>query len=87
MKRLHIGNFKRFMEIGRMFGWFDRDTWKTLFPPFAGWDVGCGYCALEAESQRLGRCERHDKMGEWSKCGTLDHDSATAEATGAHASE
>ena len=72
---IHIGSVRRFIELGRSigWGWLDRDTWKTLFPPFAGWDVGCGYCALEAESLRLGRCERHEKMGAGSKCGVLEH--------------
>ena len=71
MNMIHIGSFRRFVEIGRVFGWTDKDTWKTLFAPFKGWDVGCGYCLKESEALKLGKCERYRVMGKGSKCGLL----------------
>lgn len=77
---LRIGSLKRFVEIGRCFGWLDVDTWKTLFPPFNGWDVGCGYCAMEKDALKRGRCERHEVMRPDSKCGTFDVDEKAVQA-------
>lgn len=67
MKRI-----KRFIEIWKAFGLFDKDTWKTLFPPFKGWDVGCGYCAMYGDALKRGKCERYLIMGENARCGTTE---------------
>lgn len=59
----------RITEIWRLFGPFDRDTWKTIFQPFRGWDVGCGYCDLEAEALKQRRCDRARRFHYRGKCG------------------
>lgn len=64
-----IHRIKRTIEIGKTFGWLDRLTWKTLFPPFRGWDVGCGYCRMEAGALEHGACSRYEQMGTGSYCG------------------
>ena len=60
--------FLRFIEMGAVFGFLDKLTWRELFPPFPGWDDGCGYCALESNAAKRGHCERGEKM-KYNKCG------------------
>ena len=49
--RLH-----RVREVFQIFG-LHRLTWLTVWPPFRGWDVGCGYCDNEQEALKTGHCE------------------------------
>ena len=65
-----ISRLVRFFEIWGIFGPWSTDTWKTFFPPFRGWDVGCGYCRLEKRALRKRHCERAKRMG-YAKCGVL----------------
>lgn len=67
MKRL-----TRFVEILGIFGLWDKHTWKTLFPPFRGWDVGCGYCALVGDALKSGRCDRARELRDGGKCGVTE---------------
>ena len=62
----------RFFEIWGIFGPWDRLTWKTLFPPFRGWDVGCGYCALEEDALKARRCDRSREFRHAGKCGVTE---------------
>ena len=52
-----------------VFGFWHANTLTAFFPPFYGWDMGCGYCAKEAESIRLRKCAR-GKAHKWTGCGT-----------------
>ncbi len=63
----------RFVEIWRIFGPWDKLTWMTLFPPYHGWDVGCGYCAMEGDAMKARRCDRAQKFG-YQKCGTTERE-------------
>ena len=65
----------RFREIWSIFGLRDADTWRTLFPPYRGWDVGCYYCACYEDAIKAKRCE-HGKLFGWSKCGTTEKPNA-----------
>ena len=51
-------NIAGFWRMVKLFGWSYKATWRTLFPPFKGWDIGCGYCYLEAESIKRRVCPR-----------------------------
>ena len=61
----------RFREIWEIFGPWCKYTWMTLFPPYRGWDVGCGYCALADDAMRDRRCDRAKQFG-YKKCGTTE---------------
>lgn len=74
MKRL-----VRFFEIWRIFGPWDRLTWMTLFPPFRGWDVGCGYCALCDDALSAHRCDRAREFRYAGKCGVTEKPNAEPE--------
>jgi hypothetical protein len=64
-----VNRFGRFCNTWSIFGPWDRLTWKTLFPPFTGWDVGCGYCALEESAVKARRCDRSRAFRHAGKCG------------------
>ena len=66
----------RLLEIQALFGVFSKWPWMTLFPPFKGWDVGCGYCALEQDSIKAHRCDRSVEFGHEGFCGV--HEKPTA---------
>ena len=66
-----MSRLRRFAWVWSVFGPWHRYTWRTLFPRFRGWDVGCGYCALEAEALRSGRCNRAAMFRYKGKCGTV----------------
>jgi hypothetical protein len=74
MKRL-----VRFFEIWDIFGPWCKYTWMTLFPPYRGWDVGCGYCALEEDAMKARRCDRAKEFG-YEKCGTTKKPNVTEQA-------
>lgn len=60
----------RFAEIWRLFGPASPDTWRTLFPPFKGWDVGCGYCRNEKQALGKRYCRRGE-LKNYRGCGVL----------------
>lgn len=62
---------KRAIEVARMFGWRDAWVWRTLFPPYRGWDIGCGYCVHEADALAAGRCVRSEALKHRGGCGQL----------------
>jgi len=57
-----LNRLVRFIEFGACLGFLDKDTWRVLFPPFDGWDVGCRYCDLEETSLQHGWCMRGKGM-------------------------
>lgn len=69
-----FSKLSRFFEIWDMFGPFHFLTWKTLFPPFKGWDIGCGYCALEDDAIKAKHCKRAEAFGYHGQCGTTEKD-------------
>ena len=60
--------FKSIWHSIQMFGLWDRMTLRAIFPPFYGWDIGCGYCAFEGAAKGLRRCPRGRAYG-WKRCG------------------
>jgi len=63
-RRIH-----RVIEVASLFGWTSRMTWQTIFRPFAGWDIGCGYCQHEARALAARRCARYIATGRKGGCG------------------
>jgi len=61
----------RFFEVWSIFGPWNKLTWMTLFPPFRGWDIGCGYCRLERLALRKRHCERAKRTWYYAQCGVL----------------
>ena len=64
----------RFFEVAGILGFLDKDTWRTLFPPFKGWDIGCYYCDLHDRSVERGACGYGERRG-WKKCGRVKEES------------
>ena len=64
-----IDRIKRVIELWRCMGWDYRLFKKTLFPPFPGWDIGCGYCYLERRALKAGRCRRSEDVKHKGGCG------------------
>lgn len=58
----------RALELARLFGPFDRDVWRTLFPPYHGWDIGCRVCKHCPAAKLAKRCARGERLEFW-KCG------------------
>jgi len=68
LRRFHVS--VRFFEVAAILGFLDKDTWRTLFPPFKGWDIGCYYCDLHDRSVERGVCGYGERRG-WKKCGRV----------------
>ena len=67
--RMLLKRIPRAYEIGKVFSWRDPWTRATLFPPYRGWDVGCGYCKHHRKALRNRRCERAEDFEYSGKCG------------------
>ena len=67
MKRL-----LRALELARLFGPFDPDVWRTLFPPYHGWDTSCRSCKHCPAANLAKRCARGERLGFW-KCGETEN--------------
>ena len=64
-----MNRITRFIEIWGIFGPFSRDTWGILFPPYRGWDIGCGYCAMEPDAMKARKCARAKAFKYAGACG------------------
>ena len=72
LRRFHT--MVRFFEVAAILGFLDEDTWRTLFPPFKGWDIGCYYCDLHDRAVERKACGYGERRG-WKKCGRVKEES------------
>lgn len=63
-----MNRIRRAIELSRFFGPFSSEVWRTLFPPFNGWSIGCVPC-IHCQAARLARrCARGERL-EFKGCG------------------
>lgn len=65
-----MSRLRRAIELSRFFGLFSREVWRTLFPPFRGWSIGCVPCKNCHAARMAKRCPRGERL-EFKGCGVL----------------